>query len=242
MKNLNPGNIYSPEFVERLFDRMSATYDRVNRITSFGFSTRWRRQCVQALELKPGMRVVDFMTGMGEAWPYILTGIGPSGYLTAIDFCPAMTRMAEKQRKELPGYNIELLKEDALHCSLPDQCADAAVATFALKTFVKPQIEQFAKEIWRILRPGGTFSLIEVSLPANPLLGAPYMFYLKQIIPRLGKTFLGDPDSYRMLGVYTEAFKNCRLVMDCFERAGLEVRYMEYFGGCASGLVGKKVL
>lgn len=241
MKHPDSDNIYSPEFVERLFERMSATYDRVNHITSFGFSTRWRRQCVQALDLKPGMKVVDFMTGMGEAWPYILKGIGPSGQLTAIDFCPAMTRMAEKRRAQWPGFAIDLRTEDALHCSLPDQCADAAVATFALKTFIKPQIEQFAAEIRRVLRPGGAFSLIEVSLPANPLLGVPYMFYLKNVIPHLGKAFLGDPDSYRMLGVYTEAFKNCGLVMDCFERAGLEVRQVEYFWGCASGLVGRKM-
>lgn len=242
MKHPNPDAIYSPEFVEHLFERMSATYDRVNRITSFGFSTRWRRQCVQALGLKPGMKVIDFMTGMGEAWPYILADIGPSGQLTAIDFCPAMTRVAEKQHAQWPGYNIELRTENALHCSLPDRCADAVTATFALKTFLKPQIEQFAAEIRRVLRPGGVFSLIEVSLPTDPLLRAPYLFYLKNVIPRLGKAFLGDPDSYRMLGVYTEAFKNCRLVMDCFERAGLQVRHVNYFGGCASGLVGKKPL
>ncbi len=241
MKHPNPDNIYAPEFVEHLFERMSATYDRVNRITSFGFSTRWRRQCVQALNLKPGMKVVDFMTGMGEAWPYILSDISSSGHLIAIDFCPAMTRMAEKRRAQWPGFAIDLRTEDALHCSLPDQCADAAVATFALKTFLKPQMEQFAAEIRRVLRPGGVFSLIEVSLPANPLLGAPYMFYLKNIIPRLGKAFLGYPESYRMLGVYTEAFKNCRLVMDCFERAGLEVQYVDYFGGCASGLLGNRI-
>jgi demethylmenaquinone methyltransferase/2-methoxy-6-polyprenyl-1,4-benzoquinol methylase len=148
--------------------------------------------------------------------------------------------MAEKQRKQFDGYSIDLLVEDALHCSLSDDSADAVVATFGLKTFMKPQIEQFAAEIRRILRPGGTFSLIEVSMPDNVLLSAPYLFYLKKVIPRLGKAFLGDPDTYLMLGVYTEKFKNCRLVMDCFERAGLEVRQVNYFGGCASGLVGRK--
>lgn len=234
-------DIYSPEYVGQLFERMSATYDRVNRITSFGFSVRWRRQCVRLLDLKPGMTVVDFMTGMGEAWPHILDGIGTTGQLAAVDFCPAMIRMAEKQRKQFDGYSIDLLVEDALRCSLPDDSADAVVATFGLKTFMKPQIEQFAAEIRRVLRPGGTFSLIEVSMPDNVLLSAPYLFYLKKVIPRLGKAFLGDPDTYRMLGVYTEKFKNCRLVMDCFERAGMEVRQVNYFGGCASGLVGRKM-
>ncbi|MCB9332281.1 MAG: class I SAM-dependent methyltransferase [Lewinellaceae bacterium] len=141
--------IYSPEYVEKLFEQMSATYDRVNRITSFGFSIRWRRRCVEALDLRAGMHVVDFMTGMGEAWPYILAGIGAAGRLTAIDFCPAMLRMADKQLPEYPEHQIALLGEDVLQCSLPNESADAVVATFGLKTFSTAQIEHFAAAIWR---------------------------------------------------------------------------------------------
>lgn len=37
-------NIYDPEFVKGLFNRMSNSYERMNFITSFGFSIRWRRQ------------------------------------------------------------------------------------------------------------------------------------------------------------------------------------------------------
>jgi ubiquinone/menaquinone biosynthesis methyltransferase len=232
--------IYSPAYVEQLFERMSASYDRVNRITSFGFSTRWRRQCVQSLDLAPGMQVVDFLTGMGEAWPYILSGIGPEGHLTAIDFCPGMIQMAEQRRKQFSGYAIELFTEDALNCSLPDDSADAVVATFGLKTFSKIQIESFASEIWRLLKPGGQFSLVEISRPDNSLLAVPYMFYLKNVIPYLGKILLGDPDGYRMLGVYTENFKNCQSIKDRFERLGFELQLQNFFGGCASSLVGRK--
>jgi demethylmenaquinone methyltransferase/2-methoxy-6-polyprenyl-1,4-benzoquinol methylase len=35
------------------------------------------------------------------------------------------------------------------------------------------------------------------------------MFYLKHIIPGIGRLLLGNPENYRMLGVYTEKFGNC---------------------------------
>lgn len=37
---------YRDEYVRALFDRMGPTYDVVNWISSFGFSSMWRRLCV----------------------------------------------------------------------------------------------------------------------------------------------------------------------------------------------------
>ncbi|MBL7826052.1 MAG: class I SAM-dependent methyltransferase [Saprospiraceae bacterium] len=233
--------MYDPGFVTQLFSDMSATYDRMNTITSFGFSIWWRKQCAAQLQLRPGMRVLDLMSGKGEVWPYILPSIGPEGSLIAVDFCADMTRFAQKRRDLFPNIQVEVLVEDALACSVPDNSVDALISTFGLKTFNEAQLERLASETRRMLKPGGVFSFIEVSTPQNPVLRRLYFFYLHRVIPRLGKLFLGNPETYRMLGIYTEAFGNCRGFATIAEQAGLEVRYMNYFGGCASGVSGKKL-
>ena len=64
----NKNELYNPKFVEALFDKMSSSYERMNYITSFGFSERWRKQCVNSIEIKRNSTVVDLMTGMGECW------------------------------------------------------------------------------------------------------------------------------------------------------------------------------
>ena len=66
------------------------------------------------------------------------------------------------------------------------------------------------------------------------------MFYLKNIIPLIGKLLLGNPDNYKMLGIYTENFGDCRKMQTYLEGEGINVEYKSFFFGCASGLVGYK--
>ncbi|MGV0947330.1 class I SAM-dependent methyltransferase [Empedobacter falsenii] len=45
-------DIYDPTFVKKLFNKMSNSYERMNYITSFGFSIIWRKQFIKALNKK----------------------------------------------------------------------------------------------------------------------------------------------------------------------------------------------
>ena len=237
-----PQSIYEPEFVKDLFNEMSLTYERMNTITSFGFSNRWRRRCVFELTIQPGQVVVDLMSGMGETWDYICQRIGPNGTLVGIDFCEGMLRYADRkrQRKRFSSHNISIYRQNVLACTLPAHSADHVVVSFGLKTFNAGQLRQLASEIRRILKPGGQFSCIEVSVPEPVLLRFVYLFYLRRVIPILGALFLGNPQTYRMLGIYCTEFKNTAHVWQLFREAGLICQPTSYFFGCASGIVGHK--
>lgn len=237
---LQSKDIYDPKFVEDLFDKMSESYERVNYITSFGFSQRWRRQCVEAIQCGPDSTIVDLLSGMGECWPPIIKHEGRKTKLIGLDFSSEMTRRASKRRSKYPDTDIIILKEDVFNNSIDDEVADGIISGFGLKTFNPQQLQALAQEIKRILKPGGYFSLVDVSVPNNGILRFFYMFYLKHIIPILGWSFLGNPETYRMLGVFTERFKNAKEVSRIFETVGLEVEYVEYFFGCASGVRGRK--
>lgn len=232
--------IYDPAYVEGLFDEMSRSYERVNYVTSFGFSLRWRRQLVAALGLRRGETVADLMTGMGECWPAVLHAIGEEGRLVAVDFSGGMLRHAHKRRGRFPAHDVTLRKENALATSLPSASCDAVLSGFGLKTLSPEQWRLFAAEVARVLKPGGRYSLLEVSVPRGRALRAAYMAYLKIGIPLVGRAFLGNPDNYRMLGRYTEAFGDARRVVPAFEAAGLEARFVSRFHGCATGLVGRR--
>ncbi|UPS90854.1 class I SAM-dependent methyltransferase [Bizionia sp. M204] len=233
--------IYEPKFVEKLFDKMSSSYSKMNYITSFGFSERWRRQCVEEIEIEKGKTVVDLMTGMGECWKHILKKSDKNSKLIGLDFSTEMINRAEKNKGKFEKSKIEILKENVFENSIANETADFVISGFGLKTFNDEQLGKLANEIDRILKPNGKFSLIDVSVPNSKFLKPFYMFYLKNIIPILGKLFLGSPETYRMLGVYTEEFGNSKNVHRIFKKQDFEVEYVEYFYGCASGIKGRKI-
>jgi demethylmenaquinone methyltransferase/2-methoxy-6-polyprenyl-1,4-benzoquinol methylase len=111
-----------------------------------------------------------------------------------------------------------------------------------LKTFNRDQQSLLATRVADILRPGGAFSFIEISVPRSALLRAVYMAYLKRVIPLVGRVLLGNPECYRMLGIYTEAFGDATHFAECLRRAGLRATYTSYFFGCATGVKGIKPL
>lgn len=235
-----PENIYDPDFVKLMFDRMSASYERMNYITSFGFCIRWRRQALKELSACPHkVMLLDLLAGMGETWSAVKKKY-PSSQITAIDFSKEMIRSAKQRNKRYFNSEVSILEQNFLDNQLPGEHYDRVICAYGLKTFNNSQLQVVAREVYRILKEGGEFSFVEVSKPANQLLGVLYAFYLRKIIPVLGKLFLGNPEAYQMLWHYTDRFGNAKKTVEVFRNAGLTCTYKSYFFGCATGFYGKK--
>ena len=231
--------IYDPSFVQKLFDEMSATYGLVNLVSSFGVCRKWRQYCLRQIEISSGCTTVDLMTGMGELCPEVAQRLGPQGRIVAVDISPVMCAQAQQHQKSRFSCTVEIMEADALCSSIPDDSADVVVSSFGLKTFSLRQIERLAQEVKRILKPQGTFSFVEISVPPAGWLKVPYLFYLNRLIPMIGRLLLGNPENYRMLGIYTRAFGSCHRVVSAFRNAGLETEVRSFWLGCATGLVGR---
>jgi ubiquinone/menaquinone biosynthesis methyltransferase len=233
-------NIYNPDFVKGLFNRMSSSYERMNFITSFGFSIRWRRQFLQSFrQTNKKAEIIDLLTGMGETWNATKNRF-PDSNLTALDFSDGMLKYA-KQKSELKFNNkIIVLQQDILNNDLPGNHYDFVTCAFGLKTFNTEQIQILASETKRILKVGGQFAFIEVSKPNNKILKALYGFYLGLVIPILGRLLLGNPEEYKMLWQYTTRFDNAKKAAEIFSNSGLSTTFNSYFYGCATGFYGIK--
>lgn len=219
---------------------MSTSYERVNFITSFGFSLRWRRQFVEkSPPSEDNVQVIDLMTGMGESWHAIKKHY-PNARITALDFSEGMLHHCRAKNKNKFQNAIHVIEQDMLNNSLQTDHFDRVFCSFGLKTFSPEQLQLFANEVARILKPGGEFTFIEVSIPNNILLKTLYRFYLRNIIPIFGRLLLGNPREYRMLSAYTDKFVNAEIAKSAFQKAGLYTEYDSYFFGCATGIHGYK--
>lgn len=233
-------NIYSEVYIQGLFNRMSSSYERVNYLSSFGFSLRWRKQFLKPMHLtSENTQIIDLMTGMGETWGAIHQAF-PKAKLTALDFSEGMLQYAQTKNKKKFKAQVEVTLQNVLSNDLPSDFYDGVTCAFGLKTLNEEQIQILAQQVKRILKPGGQFSFIEVSEPNSVILKFLYSFYLSKIIPLLGKMLFGGVREYKMLWEYTNRFKNAKQVEATFQAVGLKTTYQSYFFGCATGVYGEK--
>lgn len=219
---------------------MASTYTIANYISSFGFTEIWRRQCIGQLSRSElSESGLDLMSGMGENWRFLLH-IRPNSKIKGIDISEKMNREAAIRKENNKWKNIQLQPCNVFKNGLTGNSQDFIVSTFGLKTFSKNQQADLAKEIARLLKPKGVFSFIEISFPSNKIMRNLLSWYLHRIIPWIGKRFLHNETSYRMLGVYTSEFENSKHFYNCLQAEGLHVNYKQYFFGCGSGVVGHK--
>lgn len=233
--------IYQSQFVEGLFNDMAGTYGLVNVVSSFGFCVWWRRACVSYVTLREGDHVLDLMSGMGELWPSCRRKLrGSAARVTGIDFSEGMCRGAERTAGRSGPLAVTVVQQDVFKVDIADASIDALVCSFGLKTLTDDQQRELAGRVARWLRPGGTFSLLEISVPSSSLLRWPYMLYLRHVIPLLGRLFLGNPDCYRMLGEYTMRFGCADAFVRYCADAGLRVNRCRHFFGSATSAYGLK--
>lgn len=234
-------DIYDVGYVRDLFDRVSTTYGYTNYLASFGFTERWRKQCIEMLgPLAPDAVGFDLMCGRGETWTQLFRKHAGIKTLKGLDISPQMINGAREQAERIASAEIELLERDVFANNIDSAGADFVISTFGVKTFNSEQLRQLAVEIARILKRGGRFSLVEVSEPKGWLLRPLYMFYLLRIMPIIEKLFLGYSYGFGMIGVYVGKFGDCTELMSYLAAQGLQVGYRKYFYGCASGVSGVK--
>jgi ubiquinone/menaquinone biosynthesis C-methylase UbiE len=187
-----PRAAYEPIAIQALFEEMAATYGVVNYISSFGFAARWRHQVIENISLTENSHVVDLMSGMNELCRSLSLCAPQTLHLTARDISPEMIRRA---RKDWP-FEVGTHLQDVFTWDFEPACADAVICSFGLKTLDRNQQMELARRVASLLRSGGMFSFIEISVPSYRPLQWGYMLYLEHIIPWIGRIFLGNPANH----------------------------------------------
>lgn len=237
-----PEDIYNPDFVKGVFDRCSRRYIGFSYLCSFGFTERWRRQCAEAMPAPDDRHPVgyDLMAGTGEAWPHLLKRFPSTGAITAVDISSGMHERALVRLHALRAHKIRFIEDDVLASGLADQSADFIISTFGLKTLNAAQQARLADLVARVLKPGGVFSFIEASDPADWRLRPLYLFHLKSVLPWVERLLLRGAQDFAMIGTYCTAFRDASGFADLLRAKGLDVAYSRYFFGCATGVAGTK--
>ena len=118
---------------------------------------------VDLAQIRPGHRVLDIATGLGEPAFTAARRVGPNGSVVATDLSPAMLFLARQEAARLGLQTIEFREMDAEEPSLPAQSFDAALCRWALMFL--PHLVVALTRLRELLVPQGRFA---AAVWANP--------------------------------------------------------------------------
>jgi SAM-dependent methyltransferase len=134
---------------------------------------------LEAAKVRPGMRILDLASGVGDPALSLAVAVGPTGHVTATDLGTGMISLAEEiaQRKNLK--NIEFSEANAESLPYPDGTFDAVTCRFGVMFF--PDQLKALKECCRVLKPGGRIALVAWGSKEQPFFTATAGIMLKYV-------------------------------------------------------------
>ncbi len=185
------------ENIRNMFDGIARRYDFLNHLLSLGIDRGWRRRTVSALKRTQPSKVLDLATGTGDLAIAIARKI-EGCRVTGGDLSREMLKVgrAKVWRSGL-GSRIELIQCNAMELPFSTECYDAVTVAFGVRNF--ENLERGLSEMQRVMRGGGKIFILEFSKPRNSIISAPYLFYIKRVLPIVGRMVSKDRYAYNYL-------------------------------------------
>lgn len=151
----------------RTLDHAAAVYDFTMNTLSLGRERKLRRDEIQTLTFEPTDRILDLGCGTGTM-TLELASLLTSGEAVGIDASGKMIDVAKKHlaRRGLEG-RCEFKHALAEKLPFADNSFERCVSSMFYHHLPMELKRESLKEAFRVLKPGGTFHLIDVDKPDN---------------------------------------------------------------------------
>ncbi len=186
--------------VREMFTRIAPRYDLLNHLLSAQMDRRWRART--AAELRPILQradalVLDLCCGTGDL--AFSLARGAKARIVGADFSHTMLVRAKEKSEFESGreWRVPFFEADALHLPFADGSFNLVTTAFGFRNLANYQ--DGLREIFRVLKPGGSLGILEFTEPAPGFAGDVYRFYTQKVLPKIGGIISGDSAAYEYL-------------------------------------------
>jgi demethylmenaquinone methyltransferase / 2-methoxy-6-polyprenyl-1,4-benzoquinol methylase len=217
--------------VKSMFSEIANDYDRINGILSLGVHNAWRKKTVLESGAKPGDRVLDCATGTGDLAIEFKKTVGHEGYVLGTDFCKEMIDLAPA-KADKQKLVVEFEVADAMNLPYDENSFDIASIAFGIRNVDDPI--GCLREMARVVKPGGRVVILEFGQP-DGIVGLPFRFYSKHVMPAVGGFISGNREAYTYLPETSAKFPAGDKFLDMMDDAQVfeERRAEKLTGGIA---------
>lgn len=230
----------SPSTIQSMFNSIANRYDLTNSVLSLSLHKIWNRTLVkQLLKRQPSASTyIDLCSGTGDIAFEYLKKASPC-QASLIDFSSEMLAKAKKKEPSAPLHKISYMEGDVQDLQLSNDTADCASMAYGLRNVQNPAL--CISEVFRVLKPGGSFGILELTRPSSFILRMGHRLYLKTFIPLFGKLLTNNQQAYQYLCKSIENFIEPIEIENMMKKQGfIQTKCYPLVGGVATIIIGNK--
>ncbi|MDR2084248.1 MAG: bifunctional demethylmenaquinone methyltransferase/2-methoxy-6-polyprenyl-1,4-benzoquinol methylase UbiE [Bacteroidales bacterium] len=220
-----------------IFNDIAKTYDRINHYLSLNIDKYWRNKALAKHIDKSTAKVLDIACGTGD-FAINAAQLGANNII-GIDLSTKMLDIAKEKIKKKNLDNIIHVQEgDCNSLDFDDNTFDIATIAFGVRNF--ENLDKSLNEVLRVLKDGGKIIILEFTSPRNKVFKRMYNFYIKNILPSIGRLISGNKGAYIYLPTSIGEFLQYEEFTRYLKRIGFKnVYYKSLTAGIASVYYGE---
>ncbi len=226
--------------IRRMFGEISGRYDLLNRVLSGGIDTAWRRKTVRTVPPTGTAPILDTCTGTGDLALAYWKAAGGKVPVVGTDFTHEMLEIAREKSARKSAEDVTYIEADSQNLPFQNDIFQIVSVAFGLRNITDTM--KGLHEMVRVCRPGGRVVVLEFSQPRRSLIRGPYLWYSKNVLPRIGQLFAPNrQNAYNYLPDSVAEFPHGEELAGMMESAGLtDVRFQPLTFGIATLYYGMK--
>ena len=209
------------KLVGEVFSSVAGKYDLMNDLMSLGVHRIWKRYFVGTSGVKRGDRILDLAGGTGDIAMLLHERVGDTGEVIIGDINAAMLSVGRDRLNDkgvVRGLQYVQLNAESL--PFPDKSFDIVTIAFGLRNVTDKA--KALRDMHRVLKVGGRVLVLEFSQVKPQWFRPIYDFHSFKVLPKLGKLFANDADSYQYLAESIRKHPNQESLQAMISEAGFD--------------------